>query len=131
MPPNSDENRIRELFGELRKRENGPVPDFDTVWAHAAARAKRERHQHLALLIAIGAIVAVMGTIFGASVIRERRMAGLSPAHSRMANGQASLDLPWKTSVLICEWRSPTDFLLQSPANTVPSELSVNPKELR
>jgi len=114
---------------ELRRRENGPVPDFDTVWAqaaHAAARARRERHQHLALLIAIGAIAAVMGTIFGASAIRERRMAGLSPAHSRVASGQGSLDLPWKTSVLICEWRSPTDFLLQSPANTLPSEYPVD-----
>jgi len=125
MPPNSDENRIRELFGELRRQENGPVPDFDTVWAHAAARARRERHQHLALLIAIGALAAVMGTIFGVSVIRERRMAGPSPAHSRVASGQGSLDVPWKTSVLICEWRSPTDFLLQSP-NTLPSEFLID-----
>ena len=123
MPPNSDENKIRELFGELRRQENGPVPDFDTVWAHAAARARRERHQHLALLIAIGAIVAVLGTIF--CVIRERRMAGLSPAHSRVASGQGSLDVPWKTSVLICEWRSPTDFLLQSP-NTLASEFLID-----
>jgi hypothetical protein len=125
MQPNSEENKIRELFGELRQREGGRVPDFDTVWAHASARAKRERHQHLALLIAIGAIVAVVGMIFGVSVIRERRMAGVSPTHSRVATAQASLDLPWKTSVLICEWRSPTDFLLQSP-NTLPTEFLID-----
>jgi hypothetical protein len=32
------------------------------------------------------------------------------------AGESRSFDLPWKTSVLICEWRSPTDFLLRTPA---------------
>src|SRR5262245_44435176 len=115
MERNSEENRIRELFVELRKQENVRVPDFDTVWAGATTAAKRERHQHVARLMTAGAIIAVLGTILAVVVIRDRaqNIPSLSRSPSTVAS-QSSLDLPWKTRVLICEWRSPTDFLLQS-----------------
>jgi hypothetical protein len=44
-----------------------------------------------------------------------------------------STDLPWQTAVLICEWRSPTEFLLRPPGEhllePVPNNLPADTPE--
>src|SRR5437867_960572 len=117
MDQNWEENQIRELFVELRKHDDARAPDFEAVWAAAAARARREHGRYVMRLIGMAAMVVVLGMIFGLAMIGNQKTPRVFGAHSGAGTGESpSLDLPWKTSVLICEWRSPTDFLLPSPA---------------
>src|SRR5258705_1804921 len=118
MDPNWEENRIRELFVQLRKQDDAQAPDFGAVWAAVAARARREHRRYLMRLTGTVAILAVLAIILGVAVSRTQKTPQVFDVRSRVATDESpSFDLPWKTSVLICEWRSPTDFLLQSPAD--------------
>jgi hypothetical protein len=131
MDQNWEENQIRELFVELRKHDDARAPDFEAVWAAAAARARREHRRSMMRLTGIGAVFAVLGMIFGLVIIGNRTQKTLQVfgARSGVGTGESpSFDLPWKTSVLICEWRSPTDFLMQSPAGISTFSPTLPPK---
>src|SRR5881296_3599609 len=116
MNSNWEENRIRELLVELRKHDEAQAPDFASVWETAATRARSERRRRYFLRVtAIAAMVVVLSVLIGNPFRRERQQqVVVSRAPFILASvGLESADLPWRTSVLICEWRSPTDFLLR------------------
>jgi hypothetical protein len=117
MNPNWEDDRIRELLAESGKRDAAHAPDFARVWGAAVARAKSERRRYFLRVTAIAASVAVLGVLVSRVFQRERiQETGPDPsARSILANAQPSTDLPWQSAVLICEWRSPTDFLLRLP----------------
>jgi hypothetical protein len=113
MNPNWEDNRIRDLFVELRSHDEAQAPGFDGVWGAAVARAKSARRRRYFVRVAlIAAAVVVSSLIVGRAFFRDRRP---QTVHVPSAPFIQAADLPWQTAVLICEWRSPTDFLLRSP----------------
>ena len=114
MNPNWEENRIRDLFVELRNHDEAQPPGFDGVWGAAVARAKSARRRRYVVRVAlIAAAVVVSGLIVGRAFFRDRRSQTVRVPSAPFI---PAADLPWQTAVLICEWRSPTDFLLRSPS---------------
>ena len=113
MNPNWEDNRIRDLFVELRSHDEAQAPGFDGVWGAAVARAESARRRRYVVRVAlIAAALAVSSLIAGRAFFRDRRP---QTVHVPGAPFIPAADLPWQTAVLICEWRSPTDFLLRSP----------------
>lgn len=92
---------LRELLRtELRADENR-APDFGAVWSAAAAAHHRERTR--SVLARIGALAAVLAIAFLTA-----------PAFRSAKNPRAvvTTDIPWRSAVLLTEWRAPTDALL-------------------
>ena len=125
MNPNWEENRIRELLGDLRSHDEAHAPDFARVWGAAAARAKFQRVRRRVVRGATIALVLALSIVITNRVVLHQRSQGtvqLPPT-----------DLPWQTAVLICEWRSPTEFLLRPPGEhlwePVPNNLSADTPE--
>lgn len=113
MNPNWEENRIRDLFVELRNHDEAQAPGFDGVWGAAVARAKSARRRRYFVRAAlIAAAVAVSSLVAGRAFFRDQRPQTVNVPSAPFI---PVADLPWQTAVLICEWRSPTDFLLRSP----------------
>ena len=89
MTDGNDDRALREQFAALRSEEAGAVPGFANVRARRpVARARRDRR---ALAIA-GAVALVAASI------------ALWPERAP------------REGMSIADWRSPTDFLLESPA---------------
>lgn len=96
-----DHSALRELLRtELHARENR-APDFDTVWSAAAKQHHRERTRTILTGIATLAALIAVG-LFATHAFR--------PEKKREAI--ATADLPWRSAVLLTEWRTPTDALL-------------------
>ena len=96
-----DQPALRGLLRtELRADENR-APDFDAVWSAAAARHHRARTR--SILAGIGALAAVIALVFLATH-------AFRPAEN--PGPIATTDLPWRSAVLLTEWRAPTDALL-------------------
>jgi hypothetical protein len=111
MNPDQEENRIRELMAGLRQRDEAQAPDFAKVWGAAVTRAKFERgRRYFVGVTAMAASIALLAVIMG-RVFREEQ----PTAHPSRAPSALGADLPWESAVLICEWHSPTDFLLRLP----------------
>jgi hypothetical protein len=111
MNPDQEENKIRELMKESRSRDEAQAPEFAKVWGAAVARAKFERRRrYFVAVTAIAASIALLGAIMG-RIFREEQ----PPVHLSSAPSVLGADLPWESAVLICEWHSPTDFLLRLP----------------
>ena len=96
-----DQPALRELFRTELRTDEDHAPDFDAVWFAAAARHHRERTR--SILARIGALAAVIAFVF---LVRH----AIRPAKNRQAI--ATTDLPWRSTVLLTEWRAPTDALL-------------------
>jgi len=110
MNPDQEEDRIRELMAGWRQRDEAEAPEFAKVWGAAVARAKFERRRYFLRVTAIAASLALLGVIIARVSVRER-----TERAAHVASWVSAGELPWQSSVLICEWRSPTDFLLRLP----------------
>src|SRR5215204_3446729 len=110
MNPIWEENRMRELMAGLRQRDEAQAPEFAKVWGAAVARAKFERRRYFLRVTAIAASLAVLGVITGGVLVRER-----TERTARVSSAASTAELPWQSAVLICEWQSPTEFLLRWP----------------
>jgi len=98
---------MRELLGDLRNHDEAHAPDFAKVWGAAAARAQlQRRRRYIVRGTAIALVLALSIVISNRVFLHER---------SQETVQLPSTDLPWQTAVLICEWRSPTEFLLHPP----------------
>jgi hypothetical protein len=117
MDPKWEENRIKEMFTELRRHDDARAPDFATVWGAATVQAGREHRRKVMRLTVATAMAVAVGIIFSVILVENRAQRTRQVFSAHRGPGESrSFDLPWKTSVLICEWRSPTDFLLRTPA---------------
>ena len=96
-----DQPALRELLRTELRADEDRAPDFDTVWSATAARRHRERTR--SVLAGVAALAAVIVFAFLAT-----------PAFRPAKNPRAiaTTDLPWRSSVLLTEWRAPTDALL-------------------
>lgn len=103
-----DQPALRELLCSELRADEDRTPDIDAVWSAAAGRHHRARTR--SILARLGALVAVIAFVFLAT-----------PAHRPAKNPRpsATTELPWRSTVLLTEWRAPTDVLL--PAETFPS----------
>jgi anti-sigma-K factor RskA len=121
MNQESEEKRIKKLFLELKRAEKRGAPDFDKVWAAAASGARVNLWRgHFLRVTATAAALALLGVAVALLVNRPAAHQPLSAASK--GNGAAS-ELPWQSVVLVSHWRSPTDFLLESPVERAfPSE---------
>ena len=107
MNPNWEEDRIRELLGDLRNHDEAHAPDFARVWGAAAARAEFQRRRRYVVRGTAFALVLALSIVITNRVFLHKR--------NQETVQLPSTDLPWQTAVLICEWRSPTEFLLRPP----------------
>lgn len=96
-----DQPALRELLRTELRADEDRAPDFDAVWSDAAARHHRKRTR--SVLARIGALAAVIAFAFLAThAIRS----------AKDPRAIATTDLPWRSAVLLTEWRAPTDALL-------------------
>ena len=96
----NDDSAFRDLLrAQLAPGENR-APDFAAVWSAAAARHRRERTR--AIVAQIGALAAVIALTF--LITHVFRPVKTPP--------RTTAELPWRSAVLLTEWRAPTDALL-------------------
>jgi hypothetical protein len=93
-----DDRDLRDLFAELRRREQQAAPSFPRVWA--AAQARREPRPRLRFALAAAAIVALL----------------LGWPRSKPVRAP---DAP----SAVARWRSPTAFLLATPGRELLSTI--------
>ena len=96
-------------FSHQRETEAANAPAFAELWTNVRARHEREKRR--ALLRRVSAIAAVF-VLLGVMVTMVRSR---SDAKKYARNESPSLGVPWRTTVLVSEWRAPTDFLLTAP----------------
>ena len=96
-----DQPILRELLRTELRDDEDLAPDFDALWSAAATRHHRERTR--SVLARIGALAAVIALAFLATH-------AFRPAKNPRPMG--TTDLPWRSAVLLTEWRAPTDALL-------------------
>ena len=102
----NDDSTFRELIHTQLSSDEDAAPDFAAVWSAAAARHHRQRTR--AMVAGIGALAAL---IAGAVLITHFFV----PVK---ATPRATAELPWRSAVLLTEWRAPSDALL--PADPFP-----------
>ena len=119
MKLNLEENKLRELFLELRREDEGAAPPFNEAWETASSPLRQMRWRRYVLRVtAAAAMLAALGVAvirFISPLPAQRLAPGLISDRAVPANGSVSSSLPWQSTVLISQWRAPTDFLLQSP----------------
>jgi type VI protein secretion system component VasF len=96
-----DRPALRELLHTELRADEDRAPDFDTVWVAAAARHHRERTR--SILGRIGGLAAVLAFVF---------LVGHAVRPAKNPQAIAITGLPWRSTVLLTEWRAPTDALL-------------------
>ena len=118
MTDQFDDDLLRRRFDELRRAESQSAPEFDDVLTRALARKRAPTLSNLRVLAAAAAVVLALG--LGWLALRPHRSAG---PERDMTNVAA-----------LSQWRSPTDFLLQGPSDsllrTIP-KITIMPPELR
>ena len=106
MKPDSHENKIKQHFAESRLHDERRAPTFARTWQSAASRASERRTvPALWRLAMIGAATVVVG--LSATLFLQR--SATSPL-------QHSVSSP--PVVLITQWQSPTEFLLNPSSTT-------------
>ena len=102
MKQEPKEAEVRKLYLELRREDRRRMPAFTTVWAASVVRHRRQRFG--LCLQRVAAVAAVAALLVHHRAARDGRRA-------------AEAELPWKSTVLISQWRAPTDFLLEPPSS--------------
>src|SRR5687767_2828374 len=123
MNPEWNEERIRDWFFTVRRQEGGAAPPFATVWQAAVGRRRKQQAQQY--LLGMLALTLLIGWCLTGGAGRPTAGRGVR----RTLAADLTAGLPWQSAVLICEWRSPTAFLLEVPGE--PGSRVVNPGESR
>jgi len=95
----NDDTALRRLLHEHLRADQDGAPDFDQLWSGAVAQRRRRRV--LLVLVSSTAVLLALGSVFVHPVRKQ------PPAAAPDA-------LPWRSEVLLTEWRSPTDALMPS-----------------
>jgi hypothetical protein len=90
---------LRKLLHEQLRTDKDGAPEFDRLWSGAIAQRRRRRA--LFSLASSAAVLLVLGSVF---------------IHTARKHAPAAVPdpLPWRSEVLLTEWRSPTDALMPS-----------------
>ncbi len=110
---NPEEDRFRALFHVSFRADEDGGPSFDHVWA--AASLRHHRHQVRVRLAQWTALAALL--VVGAFILLH------APSQSRST---VATTLPWRSAVLLSEWRAPTDTLLSAP-ESAPLSFELHP----
>ena len=102
----NDDSTFRDIIRTQLSSDESDAPDFAAVWSAAAAQHRRQRTR--AAVAGIGALAAL---IAGVVLITHFFV----PVK---ATPRTAADLPWRSAVLLTEWRAPSDALL--PADPFP-----------
>ncbi len=131
MNPNQDEEQIKKLFLDLRRKDEQRAPAFEEVWSAASSRRRRRRREYVwraaAALAALALLGVTVALVFHQRTLRYAASALTAPVSIPM-NGSQFSSLPWQSTVLISQWRSPTDFLLRSPGEQLLQPISPREK---
>ena len=127
MNPKSDEKNYKELFQQLRKKDESHAPSFEQVWQTALSKktgTERTWSFHR-FTIAAALMIALAGSLLfyknqhptPITTIGEWQAPTNSllnfPGHG-MLLAEISMTKP-KIAVSLSEWESPTTFLLEIP----------------
>ena len=117
MNPELNDNRIKELFLEVKRDQARSAPAFADVWKAAVAGHLQRRRLYFRRVTAAAALLVLLATATNLMLKRPQPFRN---------DASAEPELPWKSEVLISQWRAPTDFLLETPwpirnENKVPS----------
>ena len=96
----NDDSAFRDILRTQLAPDENRAPDFTAVWSAVAARHRRERTR--AIGARIGALAAVIALTF---LVTHAFRPAKTPS-------RATAELPWRSAVLLTEWRAPTDALL-------------------
>ncbi|HZJ13741.1 MAG TPA: hypothetical protein VFD27_01760 [Chthoniobacteraceae bacterium] len=105
MIQDSDDRQLRALFHEQLGNDATDAPDFARVWA-AAARRRQTRVRVLRILpfAAALSVGAALSLFPHAPVKPPTRVVIQLPTFD-------SRDLPWRSAILLTEWRAPSDAI--------------------
>jgi hypothetical protein len=106
MIQDSDDQQLRALFHEELASDASNAPDFATLWTAAALR-HRTRFRVVRML-PFAAALLVSATL--AMVIHPRVKS--PPREAIQRHAIKSGDLPWRSTILLTEWRAPSDEIL-------------------
>ena len=98
---------LADWFSHQRRIDAANAPEFADVLIRV--RIEHERAQRQSSLRRVAAIAA-MFVLSGILI----HMTGLRFTPRPSAQNE-SLAVPWRTTVLVSEWRAPTDFLFAAP----------------
>ena len=125
------DNTIKEAFRRLKQADEQGAPDFDRIWELVSSRPRIREHRRLvpALVAAALSVVALVGvwrTWVNKPIEAEPITTSAPPLSTPMKGisvgatpepARARSRPKRKVVTLISDWRSPTDFLLRSPAD--------------
>jgi hypothetical protein len=103
MTARDDERELASALEQLRKAEEASAPPFHAMLTTARA-GRVSRHSATGSVLAVATLVVV---IAGLAVFESKR----PPASRRLAPA------PPSENVSLESWRSPTDFLLDTPGS--------------
>ena len=109
----NEEEQIKKLFLELKRAEELTAPAFENVWAAAAAR--RETHRWRGYFLRVAASAAALAGLAVAAFLILHRQDFLSHKPTVASGTRLQSELAWQSTLLVSDWRSPTDFLLEPP----------------
>ena len=109
----NDEPCFRTLFRDAHRADEDGAPDFDQVWSSVSGQSHRQ-----SLRRRLTRFTAIAAVLLAVVLVTHRRTT--PPAIQETA----ASGLPWRSVVLLSEWRAPSDTLL-SQAKT--DSLNLNP----
>ena len=106
MNQDSDDRQLRALFHKELATDATGAPDFARVWAAAARRRQAPGRVLRILPFAAALFVGVALSFFPHTPVKPptRVVIQLPTFDSR--------DLPWRSAILLTEWRAPSDAIL-------------------
>ena len=112
MIHDSDDRQLHALFHEELGNDGTNAPEFAAVWTKAACRHNSRVRTLRALAVAALLAIAMSTAFFSRPAVKpSTRLAVHFPSLE-------SRDLPWRSAILVTEWRAPSDALL--PAKLQP-----------
>jgi len=100
---------LADWFNHRREIDAAQTPAFAQTWVNVQNRYGRaQRRVFLRRIAALAALLVI-------SVVLVSVMRLPSAPKESARNESASLAVPWRTTVLISEWRAPTHFLFTAP----------------
>ena len=116
-----EEQKLRELFHELKQEDERFAPSFARDWEAALSRLGKARSPRRLVRVATAAMMLIL--LIGSVAV----------FFSHPSRKPALTETPGST-IFLSQWRSPTNFLLQSPGEqllkTVP-HLGLSSVEIR
>ena len=112
MIQDSDDRQLRALFHEELGNDGTAAPEFAAVWANAARR--RDSRVRTLRAFTLAAVLIVAATIAFFSQPPEKPTTTVADRPLALE----SRELPWRSTILLTEWRAPSDAFL--PAELQP-----------